>query len=92
MPALTPDEITNRLKTAPEWNLEKGALVRRFTFSDFRAAISFVNAVAVVAERAGHHPDIDIRYDKVTLALSSHDAGGITTRDFSLAAEIAQIL
>jgi 4a-hydroxytetrahydrobiopterin dehydratase len=54
-------------------------------FADFREAMSFVNSVAAVAERAGHHPDIDIRYNKVKLALASHDAGGITEKDFSLA-------
>jgi 4a-hydroxytetrahydrobiopterin dehydratase len=91
MSALTPDEITLRLKTSPEWHLENGALTRTFSFSDFREAMSFVNSVATVAERLGHHPDIDIRYNKVRLALSSHDAGGITERDFSLSSEIGHV-
>jgi 4a-hydroxytetrahydrobiopterin dehydratase len=92
MPAFSSAEITQGLTAIPEWRLENGALARSFSFTDFREAMSFVNSVAAVAERAGHHPDIDIRYNKVNLALSSHDAGGITERDFSLAAEIGKIL
>jgi len=92
MATLSPAEITDALKAIPEWHLENGSLARTFSFSDFREAMSFVNAVAALAERANHHPDIDIRYNKVTLALSSHDAGGITKRDFSLAAEIGHVL
>jgi 4a-hydroxytetrahydrobiopterin dehydratase len=92
MPALSPNEINEALTTIPDWRLEREALVRDFSFSDFREAMSFVNSVAAVAERAGHHPDIDIRYNRVRLALASHDAGGITERDFSLAVEIGKIL
>jgi 4a-hydroxytetrahydrobiopterin dehydratase len=92
MTALSPSEISNALTAIPDWRLEQDALVRDFSFSDFREAMSFVNSVAAVAERAGHHPDIDIRYNRVRLALSSHDAGGITERDFSLATEIGKIL
>jgi 4a-hydroxytetrahydrobiopterin dehydratase len=92
MPAYSSAEITQGLAAIPDWRLENGSLARSFSFSDFREAMSFVNAVAAVAEHAGHHPDIDIRYNKVNLALSSHDAGGITERDFSLAAEIGKIL
>ena len=88
MAKLLSAEITGRLKAIPDWRLEKDALARSFSFSDFLEAMKFVNSVAALAERAGHHPDIDIRYNKVNLALSSHDAGGITERDFSLAAEI----
>lgn len=88
MAKLLSAEITGRLKAIPDWRLENGALARSFSFSDFLEAMKFVNSVAALAERAGHHPDIDIRYNKVNLALSSHDAGGITERDFSLAAEI----
>jgi 4a-hydroxytetrahydrobiopterin dehydratase len=88
MATLSSAEITGRLKAIPDWRLENGAIARSFSFSDFLEAMKFVNSVAALAERAGHHPDIDIRYNKVNLALSSHDAGGITERDFSLAAEI----
>jgi 4a-hydroxytetrahydrobiopterin dehydratase len=92
MSALSSSAITEALVELPDWHLSEGALTRAFSFTDFREAMSFVNSVAVVAERAGHHPDIDIRYNKVTLALSSHDAGGITEKDFTLAAEIGKIL
>jgi 4a-hydroxytetrahydrobiopterin dehydratase len=92
MPAMSPAEITEGLVAIPDWRLENGALARSFSFHDFREAMSFVNSVAEIAERAGHHPDIDIRYNRVNLALSSHDAGGITNRDFSLATEIGKLL
>jgi 4a-hydroxytetrahydrobiopterin dehydratase len=92
MPVLSPSEINHALTTIPDWRLERGVLERNFSFTDFREAMSFVNSVAAVAERAGHHPDIDIRYNRVSLALSSHDAGGITERDLSLAIEIGKIL
>jgi 4a-hydroxytetrahydrobiopterin dehydratase len=72
----------------PLWSLESGELVRHCTFENFVAAMQFVNAVAELAEGAGHHPDIDIRYNRVRLALVSHDAGGLTERDFDLAAAI----
>jgi len=92
MSALSSEAITHGLTKLPDWRLENGTLARSFSFTDFREAMSFVNSVAAVAERAGHHPDIDIRYNKVKLALSSHDAGGITEKDFSLATEIGKIL
>ena len=92
MPVFTPSQITDGLAALPDWNLEVSNLVRTFVFTDFREAMSFVNSVAALAERAGHHPDIDIRYNKVRLALSSHDAGGITEKDFALAAEIGETL
>jgi 4a-hydroxytetrahydrobiopterin dehydratase len=92
MPAFSSAEIQQGLAAIPDWALNDGALVRSFSFADFREAMSFVNSVAALAERAGHHPDIDIRYNKVNLALSSHDAGGVTERDFSLASEIGKVL
>jgi 4a-hydroxytetrahydrobiopterin dehydratase len=92
MPVFTPSQITDGLAALPDWKLEDGNLVRTFAFTDFREAMSFVNSVAALAERAGHHPDIDIRYNKVRLALSSHDAGGITDKDFGLAEEISDTL
>jgi len=92
MPVLSPAQLTQAITELSGWQLSEGTLVRTFSFSDFREAMSFVNSVAAIAERAGHHPDIDIRYNKVKLALSSHDAGGITEKDSSLAAEIDKIL
>ena len=85
MSALSSQEIDSRLSTLPDWRVEAGELVRTFQFSDFLAAMAFVNRVADLAEEAGHHPDIDIRYNKVRLGLVTHDAGGITAKDFDLA-------
>lgn len=86
--ALTASEIEDVLRAHPEWMLKDGKLVREWVFSDFSAAIAFVNRIAAIAEDAGHHPDIDIRYNHVLLALVSHDAGGITERDATMAARI----
>jgi 4a-hydroxytetrahydrobiopterin dehydratase len=86
MPALSDSEIRSSLVTVPDWQIESGELVRTFLFKDFRASLAFVNKVGDLAENAGHHPDIDIRYNKVRLALVTHDAGGITQKDFDLAA------
>jgi 4a-hydroxytetrahydrobiopterin dehydratase len=85
MPPLSAVEINSRLVTVPDWQIEAGELVRTFIFKDFRASLAFVNRVGELAESAGHHPDIDIRYNKVRLALVTHDAGGITAKDFDLA-------
>ena len=82
------DELKARLKKIPEWELEKKHIERTFEFDDFADAIDFVNAVAEVAEDEEHHPDIDIRYCVVKLAISTHDAGGVSERDFSLARAI----
>jgi 4a-hydroxytetrahydrobiopterin dehydratase len=92
MSPFTTDQISDSLTRIPGWKFDGSNLVRTFEFADFRDAMSFVNTVAALAERAGHHPDIDIRYNKVHLALSSHDAGGITEKDFALAAEISRSL
>ena len=81
-------QIQSSLASLPEWGLERGELVRTPTFNDFKEAMKFVNQVADLAESAGHHPDIDIRYNKVRLALVTHDAGGITQNDISLARNI----
>lgn len=88
MATLTADQVQEKLKSLPNWKLADGEIVRQAEFKDFQTAMNFVNQVAAKAEAAGHHPDIDIRYNKVRLALVSHDAGGITQRDFDLAAAI----
>lgn len=85
MPKLQAAELRVALKTVPAWRKEGAALVRTFQFPDFAAAMKFVNAVARAAERADHHPDLTIRWNKVTLTLNTHSAGGLTKRDFALA-------
>ena len=88
MQALTTLEAKHRLRELKGWQIENGQLTRTFEFSTFLAALSFVNGVGELAERVGHRPDIDIRYNRVRLSLSTHDAGGITSRDFDLAARV----
>jgi len=78
-------QIKTKLATVPEWKKRGSAISRTFQFKDFAAAVRFVNAVARLAEKAWHHPDIDIRWNKVTLTLTTHDVGGLTTKDFTLA-------
>jgi 4a-hydroxytetrahydrobiopterin dehydratase len=73
------------LATVPSWARRRSAIRRTFEFRGFLEAIDFVNRVSVRAEKANHHPDIDVRWNKVTLTLSTHDAGGLTEMDFSLA-------
>ena len=82
---LSDTEVQAWLRKNPGWALEGGMIRRTFAFKDFVEAMAFVNKVAEAEETADHHPDIDIRYSKVTLALVTHDAGGLTQRDVALA-------
>ena len=84
---LTEAEITEALAKLPEWSQLGDEIQRTYRFDDFVQAMAFVNKVADAAEARQHHPDILIRYNKVMLTLSTHDAGGITQKDFDLAAE-----
>lgn len=92
MAVLSTEVIQERLKPLHGWTLADGMIVREITFKDFVAAMAFVNRVAAEAEAAGHHPDIDIRYNRVRLALVSHDIGGLTQKDFGLATVIEGII
>ncbi len=85
MSVLSTEKVNEELKSLAGWKFENNEITRQFEFPGFPAAIRFVNSVAEKAESAGHHPDIDIRYDKVRLALTSHDSGGITERDIKMA-------
>ena len=88
VPKLTAEEIQTQLPSVPDWAIDSGGMLRRtFVFSGFLDAMGFVNRVAEAAERADHHPDIDIRWNKATLALTTHDSGGLTASDFALARE-----
>jgi 4a-hydroxytetrahydrobiopterin dehydratase len=78
-------KIVPALSALPQWQRAGEIIARTFEFKDFPAAMDFVNAVATLAEQAQHHPDIDVRWNKVTLALTTHDAGGLTEKDFALA-------
>lgn len=85
MKKLTAKQVTERLARLPEWSRLGDSIQRTYDFPDFLRAMSFVNRVAERAEADQHHPDILVRYGKVTLTLSTHDAGGLTARDFDLA-------
>jgi 4a-hydroxytetrahydrobiopterin dehydratase len=78
-------KIQTALAALPQWQRNGQIISRTFVFTDFPAAMKFVNAVAEIAELAQHHPDIDVRWNQVTLALTTHDAGGLTEKDFALA-------
>ncbi len=91
MKALSDAELSAVLEREPEWKLEDGRLVRVWKFADFVAAMQFVQLVAKAADEAGHHPDVDIRYNLVTLGLVTHDAGGITALDAEMAATLDRL-
>jgi 4a-hydroxytetrahydrobiopterin dehydratase len=90
MPRLDDTAVEEGLARLPGWERRGNQIVKTFVREDFAQAMVFVNGVAGAAEAAGRHPDIDIRWNKVTLALSSHDKGGLTERDFQLAARIQE--
>ena len=88
---LTPDQLAQRLQGVPEWSIADGQVEREFTLATFMAAIEFVAGVAAIAERLNHHPDIDIRYRRVRIAVSTHSAGGLTGLDFELAGQVDRL-
>jgi 4a-hydroxytetrahydrobiopterin dehydratase len=83
--ALSESQITAELAQASLWKREGSEIVRKFAFSGFGEAMGFVNRVAAHAEKVDHHPDILVQYNKVTLRLSTHDANGLSERDFAFA-------
>ena len=85
MPILKASESKSALAKVPDWKRTGSVIARTFQFKGFVAAMNFVNAVAELAEQAQHHPDVDIRWNKVTLALTTHSEGGLTKKDFQLA-------
>jgi 4a-hydroxytetrahydrobiopterin dehydratase len=91
MAVLTDAEIQQELTSLNGWQHNGEAIQRVFRFPDFKVAMQFVNKVAEAAEQANHHPDIDIRYNTITMALVSHDAGGVTNRDVRMAGTINKI-
>ena len=91
MATMSDTEVKAALADLPGWELAGNDIVREYKFADFVAAIAFVNQLADKAEAANHHPDIDIRWNKVRLALSTHSEGGLTEKDFALASEIESL-
>ena len=92
MPLLDDAQIAHNLEHVPNWERHGDAIERSVHLADFRAAVAFVNALADAAEEANHHPDILIRYNTVDLTLSTHSAGGLTEKDFALAARINELV
>ncbi len=91
MKTLNSRQIKVRLRAVPRWSRRARTISREFLFAGFLASVDFVNRVAKRAEKADHHPDIDVRWNKVRLALSTHSAGGLTEKDFSLAKDCDRI-
>jgi 4a-hydroxytetrahydrobiopterin dehydratase len=90
-PLLTDDEVTSALTGLPEWTRAGDSITRTVQAATFPAGIELVRRVAVAAEEADHHPDIDIRWRRVTFTLSTHSAGGLTRLDVELAGRIDQL-
>jgi 4a-hydroxytetrahydrobiopterin dehydratase len=91
MPKLSASTIRRRLADLKGWGRIGDTIQKQYRFPDFKAAIFFVNIVGGLAEKAGHHPDIIINYNRVTLSLSTHDAGGLTSKDFDLAKRVEAV-
>ena len=91
MSLLGTHEVAHQLATLPGWTLAGNAIRKQFTFAGFPEAIAFLQRLVPECEAMDHHPDIDIRYRKVRIALSTHDAGGITELDLKLAGEIERV-
>jgi len=88
---LNQTEVEQKIKAIPEWQQKEQTITRTFLFKNFVEAIAFVNQLVEPAEAAGHHPDLEISYNKVIISLTSHDAGGLTQKDFELAKTISDI-
>ena len=91
MSLLSNDDIMKELKTIDGWSHVGKEIKKMYEFGDFIHAMGFVTSVALVAEKANHHPDIDVRWNKVTIVLSTHSAGGLTEKDFNLARQIENL-
>lgn len=89
---LSEAEITQQASSLPEWQVVNQELKRTFKFNDFIEAIAFVNQLVQPAESLGHHPDISISYNKVIISLTTHDAGGLTEKDFELAQALSALI
>jgi 4a-hydroxytetrahydrobiopterin dehydratase len=85
MNILEDQALQDAIAGLPRWTLSEQGLRRELSFADFKQALAFVNRVGALAEAAGHHPDIDVRYNRVALTLITHDVGGITRRDIKMA-------
>ena len=89
--SLNQAQIEQKLQTIPQWQQQDQTITRTFEFKNFVEAIDFVNKLVEPAEAAGHHPDLAISYNKVTVSLTTHDAGGLTQQDFDMAQTISNL-
>jgi 4a-hydroxytetrahydrobiopterin dehydratase len=87
----TAETAKQELTQLPNWTFDNNAIVKKFAFKNFTEALGFIVQVGIHAERLNHHPEINNVYNKVTLTLNTHDAGGVTDKDFELAAKIESI-
>ncbi|MBI3231767.1 MAG: 4a-hydroxytetrahydrobiopterin dehydratase [Candidatus Doudnabacteria bacterium] len=85
---LSQDQIKEKLGSLPHWKYTNGQIKKTFVLKDFKSAIKFFNQAAQIAEKMNHHPEIDIRYNKVSFSLSTHSEGGVTEKDITLAQKI----
>ncbi|HET8738818.1 MAG TPA: 4a-hydroxytetrahydrobiopterin dehydratase [Acidimicrobiia bacterium] len=92
MSVLPNDEVESFIESHPDWSWADNEITRTFEFADFNESMGFVTRVALAAEKADHHPDIDIRWNKVTLSLSTHSEGGVTAKDLELADKIDRLV
>ncbi len=92
MAKLTPEEAQSRLEALSGWTLDGDTLRKTFVLNSFPGVIALVTHIGFLAEAANHHPDLDIRYNKLTVALTTHDAGGLTEKDFDLAAQMDELM
>jgi 4a-hydroxytetrahydrobiopterin dehydratase len=92
MAKLSDAEITQHLENLSGWTYEGNAIKKTYKLPSFPAAIAHITHIAFLAEAAAHHPDIDIRYNKVTVMLSTHDVGGVSEKDFNLASQIDETM
>ncbi|NMF84702.1 4a-hydroxytetrahydrobiopterin dehydratase [Nodosilinea sp. P-1105] len=88
---LSDSDIQTKLSQLPDWSLDGKAITCTRTFKDFVTAIDFVNQLVEPAEASGHHPDLQISYNKVVIHLSTHDAGGLTEKDFAMAETLSKL-
>lgn len=91
MTVLSDEQVSERLAGLDDWSLQGDSIVHVETLADFKAAILYVGAVAYLAEAANHHPDVTVQWNKVTLTLSTHSAGGLTGNDFAMAEQISRL-
>lgn len=88
---LSPAEIQSQLAALPDWMLEGNTIKTTLTFKDFIEAVAFINKIVAPAEAAGHHPDLYISYNRVTISLTTHDTGGLTQQDFAMAKALSTL-